>query len=207
MTLRVVGAGLGRTGTSSLKLALERLLGGRCYHMSEVFARPDDTDVWRRAYLGEAVDLAPVFDEFVAAVDWPAAGLWDRLAARFPDAVVLLSSRPADDWWVSADATILRTARAGAEREAMPAAAAPWLDMADAMFGAFGPIDDEAGAKAAFVAHNAAVRAAVPADRLVEWSPGDGWAPLCAALDVTEPDEPFPHTNTTAEFRDRHGWR
>lgn len=206
MTLRVVGAGLGRTGTSSLKLALERLLGGRCYHMTEVFARPDDAEVWRRAYLGEPVDLVSLFDEFVAAVDWPAAGLWGRLADAFPDAVVLLSTRPAAAWWASADATILRTGRPGPERDAMPPEVEPWLAMADAMFGSFGPIDDPRGAQAAYRAHNDAVRAAVPPDRLVEWSPGDGWLPLCAALGTAVPDDPFPHTNTTAEFRERAGW-
>lgn len=204
--MRLVGAGLGRTGTSSLKIALEQLLGGRCYHMTEVFARPDDVDVWRRAYLGESVDLAGMLGEYVATVDWPAAGLWSQLADAHPDAVVLLSTRPAADWWASADATILRSGRPGPERDAMPPEVQPWLDMADAMFGAFGPIDDAAGAQSAFDAHNASVRAAVPADRLVEWSPGDGWAPLCAALGVAVPDEPFPHVNTTAEFRDRHGW-
>mgnify|MGYP003341042001 CR=1 FL=1 len=88
----------------------------------------------------------------------------------------------------------------------MPPEVQPWLDMAEAMFGAFGPIDDADGARAAFDAHNATVRATVAPDRLVEWSPGDGWGPICDALGVAVPDEPFPHVNTTAEFRDRAGW-
>src|SRR4029077_214821 len=92
MTLRVVGAGLGRTGTASLQLALPQLLDGRCYHMGETFGLPEDIPVWHAAVNGTAPDWNSFLAEFVAAVDWPACAFWSELADANPDAVVLLST-------------------------------------------------------------------------------------------------------------------
>src|SRR6478735_3872327 len=110
--IRVVGAGVGRTGTVSLKIALERLLGGRCYHMSETFGRPEHITMWRRAANGSLPDWDAVFDGFVAIIDWPAAAFWREISDHFPDAIVLLSERSdADTWWSSANATIFEILR------------------------------------------------------------------------------------------------
>ncbi|MFN8026734.1 MAG: sulfotransferase [Acidimicrobiia bacterium] len=206
MALQVVGAGLGRTGTHSLKLALEQLLDGRCYHMMEVFGRPDDMPVWAGAIEGDAPDWGTFLAEYDATVDWPAAAFWRELADANPGAIVLLSTRSsADAWWRSAHATIFEISRRPLPEDDDPALD-PFraqLAMVDAMFTkSFTPHwNDEAEAKAAYEAHNAAVRAAVPADRLVEWQPGDGWAPICERLGIAVPDEPFPHVNSTDDFR------
>ena len=198
MGLKVVGAGVGRTGTHSLKLALEQLLGGPCYHMIEVFERPDDVPRWQRAF--EGGDPGPwdeIFDGYVAAVDWPAGGMWKPISEAYPDALVLLSVRPVEAWFRSADATIFASMRRGS-----PPEMAAWQAMADAMVAAFAPgWPDPDALKAAYERHNAEVRATAPADRLLEWQPGDGWDPICAALGVPVPDAPFPHVNTTDEFR------
>ena len=107
MSLRVVGAGLGRTGTNSLKLGLERLLDGACYHMLELFPRPQQIDAWKAALRGEAVDYEALLDGFVATVDWPACAVWRELRAANPAAVVVLSQRrTAEEWWESFDRTI-----------------------------------------------------------------------------------------------------
>ena len=87
MTLRVVGAGLGRTGTMSLKVALERLLGGRCYHMAEVMNRPEHVPLWRQAAGGTLPDWNELFRGYRAAVDWPACSFWPELSKAFPDAI------------------------------------------------------------------------------------------------------------------------
>ncbi len=202
MTLRVVGSGVGRTGTMSLKAALERLLGGPCYHMIECFARPDDPPAWHAAIRGEDVDWGPVLGDYVATVDWPAASCWKQLATANPDALILHSERPAEDWYRSADATILHSIK-DADAEARTD---PWMAMARAMFEQFCPdmLDPET-AMAAFEAWNADVRATAPSDRLLIWRTGDGWEPICAALDLPVPDEPFPHANTTTEFREMAG--
>jgi hypothetical protein len=201
VTLQVVGAGLGRTGTHSLKVALEQLLGGPCYHMIEVFGRPDDIPVWHTAVNGDLPDWNDFLSEYRAAVDWPACAFWREISAANPDAVVLLSSRDTDGWWKSASNTIFNVA----EREAPPgepvfqAQMAMARDMLQKRFTTNWL--DETEAKRAYEAHNADVRASVPADRLIDYRPGDGWEPICERLGLPVPTEPFPHLNTTDEFR------
>ena len=112
MSLRVVGAGLGRTGTHSLKLALETLLDAPCYHMIEIRERPDDADVWRRAAEGETLDLTRSIEGYAATVDWPTAAFWRQLSQENPDAVILLSTRASsEEWWESANSTIFEVSR------------------------------------------------------------------------------------------------
>jgi hypothetical protein len=199
MGLRVIGAGCGRTGTASLKMALERLLGAPCYHMIEVFQHPEHIPAWRSAMLGEAVDWNKLFSGYAAAVDWPAGACWPELMGAFPDGLVLLSVRDPEAWWTSANETIF----AGLEDN--PIAPPGWLDMVHDMirnrFGA--DITDRESCIAAFNAHNARVRETVPKERLLVWQACDGWAPICNALHLDIPDEPFPRTNTTEEWRSR----
>jgi len=197
--LRVIGAGLGRTGTHSLKLALERLLGAPCYHMAEIFQRPQDIPIWHAAANGERVDWHALFADYAAAVDWPPAAFWPQIADAFPDAIIVLSVRDAAGWWKSASSTILATYQRGPKPDDHPG----WR----AMFSnTFTPdFLDETAAKAAFDRHNADVRKRAPANRLVEWRATDGWGPLCAALGVPVPAEPFPVSNTSEQFRARAG--
>jgi hypothetical protein len=197
--LRVVGAGLGRTGTNSLKVALERLLGAPCYHMIEVNRRPADARVWLDALTGQPEQLDALLAGYAATVDWPAAALWPWLMARNPDSLVLLSLRDdAATWLRSVRATIMPVAKPDWYDDPESAA---MRDMDEAMFAAFDPDwrDDDA-ALSAYDRHVETVRREVPPGRLVEWRPGDGWEPLCVALGLPVPDEPFPHLNSTAEF-------
>jgi hypothetical protein len=199
MGLQVIGAGLGRTGTLSLKLALQDLLNGTCYHMDEVRERPEDADVWGDAYEGRSPDWPSFFQGYVAAVDWPSAPFWRELSEAFPDAPILLSTRDVDAWWKSASRTIFI---ALATYFAPTADDNGWTRMGRGMMTTFSPDwFNEAAAKSAYMAYNDHVRATAPADRLVEWTPGDGWEPICAALGLDVPDHPFPHVNKAAETR------
>ena len=200
--LRVVGAGLGRTGTNSLKFALERLLGGPCYHMTEVFAHLDHVPTWTAALRGQPVDWQPVLGDYVAAVDLPTSACWRELAAENPNALVLLSMRSdAEAWWRSVDQTIFRGLRDGGDPDPKYD---EWRIMAAVMLERFEPNwRDHDAALAAYERHNAEVIATVPAERLLVWHPEEGWPPLCAALGVPVPDEPFPHVNTSAEWAQR----
>ncbi len=197
--MQVIGAGLGRTGTTSLKQALELLLGGPCYHMIEVRERPEDPDVWGDAYAGRLPEWRDFFAGYEAEVDWPASPFWSQLSEVFPDAIILLSVRDADSWWTSASNTIFP---ALATYFADDAPDDGWTRMGRGMMNTFTPgWRDETGAKAAFLAYNDHVRATAPADRLVEWRASDGWGPICAALGIDVPDAPFPHENTTKVTR------
>jgi Sulfotransferase domain len=201
MALRVVGAGLGRTATNSLKQALEQLLGGVCYHMSEAIQRPQDTALWHAAARGEPVDWSAFPAGVEATVDWPACAFWRELADAHPGALVLLSTRSsAEAWWESFDNTI-----GSSMRRPVPDGDADWRRrrvMVLDVLGRFSPdIADRELTIAAYERHNAAVRAEVPAGRLIDWRAGDGWQPLCERLALPVPEEPFPHTNTGAEFR------
>ncbi|MFI7132025.1 sulfotransferase family protein [Nonomuraea sp. NPDC050153] len=216
MGLRVIGAGFPRTGTTSLKAALERLLGAPCYHMRELFGRLDDAAVWRDAYAGVMPDWPRFLGEYAAGVDWPVSWFWRELSAAYPDALVLLSRRESSErWYRSMDQTVLEGARRLALGDftggrppmvahGTPEQARAMEEMMRAMFGgAFDDPLDRDKVIAAYERHLAEVRATVPAHRLLEWQPADGWQPLCAALGLPVPDEPFPHENTAAGMRDR----
>ena len=220
MALRVVGAGLPRTGTLSLKTALERLLGAKCYHMSEFMEHPDHGSTWADAADGEEVDWRAFMDGYAAAVDMPAMRFWPQLAGTFPDAIVLLSRRASgEDWWASMDRTIFKKIRETRERfgtfpdgtPALPSDVPPeklrLLRVFGSMaMGGFGRVADDRDAAIAYHdQHAAEVRAQAPPGRLVEWTPGDGWEPLCTALNVPVPDEPFPRVNTSEQFQASFG--
>jgi Sulfotransferase domain len=197
--LKIIGAGLGRTGTSSLKLALEELLGGPCYHMAEVRERPEDPDAWGDAYEGKLPPWEGFFEGYQAAVDWPSAPFWKELSEAFPEAPILLSVRDVDAWWRSASSTIFI---AIATYFAPDAPDDGWTRMGRGMMTRFTTgWQDELMAKAAYLRYNDHVRSTAPPGRLLEWSPGDGWEPICRALGLRVPDHPFPHVNTTAQTR------
>ncbi len=194
MGLQVVGAGHGRTGTYSQKLALEKLLVAPCYHMREVFGRKSDVEMWRQAADGVMPDWNQFFDGYAAAVDWPVALFWEEIAAAFPDALVLLSVRDAEEWWTSASNTIFNSDK----QTESPA----FQEMVSAITdNRFTPdyLDKDASI-AAFNAHNQSVRDSIPESRLLEYSVDQGWEPLCHALDLPIPDEPFPVSNTSEEW-------
>ncbi|MDE3203311.1 MAG: sulfotransferase family protein [Acidobacteriota bacterium] len=199
MSLRVIGAGVGRTGTHSLKIALEALLSGPCHHMVEVFAHPEQVPVWINAIDGHPVDWSALMAGYVAQVDWPGASFWPELLEDNPDALVILSVRDPQAWYTSANNTIF----AGMERN--DDELAPWMAAMKRLLGNrfSNDLGNPDAMIAAFEQHNETVRSQVPADRLLEWSPDDGWQPLCNRLERPVPEQPFPLTNTTAQFQAR----
>ena len=199
--LQVVGAGVGRTGTHSLKIALEQLLGGTCHHMAEVIGRPDEVPIWIDAIDGKQIDWDALMQPYSAQVDWPGASFWPELSKANPDALVILSVRDPDDWYTSCTNTIFEGL------DMMVEQGNPWMA---AMLRLLGErfsdrLDERDAMLAAFEKHNDAVRAGVPAERLLEWTTADGWEPICERLGVPVPAEPFPRTNSTVEFREMVG--
>lgn len=192
--LKVVGAGFGRTGTHSMKQALEILGLGPCHHMAEVLARPEQLAAWRAIAAGEPPDWDGVFTGYGCAIDWPSAYYWRELAAHFPETRVLLTLRSPESWYKSFASTILQ----GIGPDSSPESFGHRI-IRNAIFG--GRPEDREAAIAAFNRNTAEVIAAIPASRLLVYEVGDGWEPLCRFLDLPVPDQPYPSSNSTEEFR------
>lgn len=204
MPLAVVGGGFGRTGTLSLKKALEELGLGRCHHMMEVRADPRQLAFWEAAARGEMPDWDDVFAGFGACLDWPAVRFWREITAFYPDAKVILSVRPEASWLRSFHATIgPLLERHGELFDGYVGAVMAMAHEVVAVQTFGGRALDPEHALAVYRAHNAAVRAAIPAERLLVYDVAEGWAPLCAFLDRPVPEGPFPHHNQTAEWQAR----
>lgn len=202
MPLQVIGAGLGRTGTFTLKTALETLGFGPCHHMVEVLSNPAQVPFWNRAADGEAVDWEEVYCDYRSTVDWPSAHFYAELADRYPGAKVILSRRDPERWYDSMNETILKSMQMMGLAEAGEIA-----DEHPMRFGGiliaqktFDRDFSKANVIAAFERHVSAVRSRIAPERLLEFEAAQGWEPLCAFLDVPVPDEPFPRTNSREEF-------
>ena len=206
MGLSVIGAGFGRTGTMSIKLALDQLGFGPCHHMEEVFGDPAQLPGWQAAAAGESVDWDEVLKGYNSAVDWPSAHYWRELADFYPEANVILSVRPAERWWASFEGTIAKVLE---RREDIDdphihaIAAMGYAIIGEQTFN--GAMADKEAALAAFDKRIDDVRAALPSERLLVFDVAQGWAPFCAFLDRPVPDGDFPRSNAYDEFWAKFG--
>jgi hypothetical protein len=203
MSLKVIGAGLGRTGTLSLKLALEHLGFDPCHHMVEVLANMEDqVPKWLSAN-GENPDWARIFAGYQATVDYPGCSYWRPLVARYPDAKVILSLRDPDSWFKSVSTTIFSPPMIAMM---VNSPLQPFFE--NSVVKDFGDrIADAAFMTDYFRRWNDAVIAQVPADRLLVFEARQGWGPLCAFLDVPVPDVPYPRVNSSEEMLARNAER
>jgi hypothetical protein len=200
VTLEIIGPGFGRTGTNSLRLALEHLGFGPCHHMFEVRDKPDLLPDWEAAARGEMVDWSKVFRDYRSQVDWPGAKYWRELVVHFPKAKVILSVRDPDQWFDSVQATI---APFMAARGKHPSAHVNAI--AEMGYQTVAPIFDHRMSERdhairVFRKHIAEVQAEIPSDRLLTFDLKEGWEPLCEFLGVEVPNIPFPKTNSSKAF-------
>jgi len=215
MGLEVIGVGFGRTGTTSLKAALERLGFGPCYHMSELFEHPQHLPLWQAAVRGEPVNWDALFDGYRSAVDWPTAAFYGELMERYPEAKVILTVRDPERWHRSTRSTIYalrETRRTPTFRIA--AALVPYLRNVrratgivdglawEGIFG--GRFEDREHAIPVFNDLNEEAKRRVPSDRLLVYDVREGWGPLCQFLGIEAPEgEPFPRLNDAETFTRR----
>ena len=200
MPLKVVGSGFGRTGTMSTKIALEQLGLGPCHHMVEVMGNPDQPTYWAAHAAGEEVDWAEVFAGYQAQVDFPGAAVWHELSIAFPDALVLHTERPEEDWWASYSSTINKFWIHRKTLDLPTPIAAIFETMDDILVrGVFGGTDRK-DALRAYRRNNEKVRDTIPADRLLVFTPSDGWEPICRFLGAPVPEVDFPRSNARDEF-------
>lgn len=194
MPLTVIGAGFGRTGTLSLKLALEQLGFGPCYHMVEVFKNPKAPGYWEAAADHQPLDWKEVFAGYRATVDWPSATFWRELSQAFPAAKVILTVRDPDAWFASTQATIFKGD--------FDDQSDPFQRMVTKAIGRL--FDqrwhDKEKLIEVYERHNETVQRTIPPERLLVYDVAEGWGPLCRFLGVAEPASPMPKTNTTEDF-------
>jgi hypothetical protein len=201
----VIGVGFGRTGTLSLKAALEQVGFGPCQHMVPLLDDAERSALLCAAADGDPGSLDKAFDGFRSSVDWPGTYFWRELTSRHPHAKVILTVRDPEKWYDSAERTIYAVANSRRGKPLSPTMAVcsrmldrvVWNGTFDGRFG------DRAEAIRRFEEHNAAVRAEIAPERLLEFEIRDGWEPLCDFLGVAVPDEPFPRLNDTASFAER----
>jgi hypothetical protein len=197
----VIGAGFGRTGTLSLKVALEQLGLGPCAHMLPLIGDEEHSQLFLRAAAGDRASLDKALDGYRSTVDWPGVYFWKELIGAYPDAKVILTVRDPEKWYASAERTIWAANNAPAE---------PGMEyfrqMCDATnwHGTFGGrFGDRDHAIRVFTEHIDEVRRTVEPDRLLEYEIGQGWQPLCDFLGRPVPAQPFPRLNDTASFQER----
>jgi hypothetical protein len=201
MSLKVVGAGFGRTGTRSLKEALEMLGFAPCHHMVEVFIHPEQVPLWDRAALGEMTDWEELFANYQSACDWPSCSFYKELSEFYPEAKVILSLRDPKSWYKSISNTIMpamKKPKDGDERR-LPGIFGPLLIGEKTFHNDF----SEENMIAVYERHNEEVKRTIPKGRLLVFEAKEGWEPLCEFLGVPVPDKPYPAMNTTEEFQAR----
>lgn len=210
--LRVIGAGWGRTGTKSLSVALSAILGGTCLHFSDLINNPDRIKPWlsvfERIEKGQDPLWWTVFENIVATTDFPGAAFWRELAAAYPEALVLLSTRDPESWFESLEYVVLRSYR---HRQNKPDKGEPHHARVGRLSLARAKLDIWASDEeiiSAFQRHNDEVRNEIPKDRLLEWRVEDGWRPICERLNLAIPEAEFPRENrrgkSALKVRARH---
>lgn len=210
--MKLIGAGYGRTGTMSLKAALELIDHGPCFHMIDLVRQPELLPPWERAVAGERIDWTEALDGWGSTIDWPGCYFWEQHVETWPDAPVLLNTRDPEAWYRSCLDSIFAAkemAKRGELRGNTENAPPPEvMQMVNGVIwdGTFdGRFLDKEYAFEVFHRHHEDVKAKVPADRLLVFEVKQGWQPLCDFLGVPVPDEPFPHLNDTASFRAMFG--
>jgi hypothetical protein len=233
MVIEVIGAGLGRTGTTSLKAALEELGFDPCYE--DLFGHPEHVQLWEAAARGQSVDWNELFGGYRVATDWPACLFYEELMHSYPDAKVILTLRDPNRWYEStyntlylrqriASSAVFRCLRWLGLRQFDANTFLSLVLRAGASVGLFRPgmgraawlhdrliweeifdrnLEDRQHAIEVFERHNEEVKRRVPVERLLVYEIKEGWGPLCDFLGVEEPDKPFPLLNDTHTFRKR----
>jgi hypothetical protein len=197
MTLRVIGTGFGRTGTDSMREALDMLGFGPCHHMHEIHGSEHQKQIWRALVQGAAPDWERLFEGYDSCVDWPSAYYWRELIVAYPDAKAILTHRSAESWWASFEKTILASLNRATDSQSVALALIPGK-----VFD--GKMNDKVYAMACYEANVKAVRETVPASRLLVHELGDGWEPLCHHLEVPMPVVAYPSSNNAEAFAARH---
>ena len=202
--MKVFGTGFGRTGTLSLKIALEKLGLGPCYHMREVVSHPSHIKIWYDISLGEHPNWSRLFSGFNSAVDFPVSLFYEQLINKFPDAKFILTLRDFDKWYISTANTIYKVPTMLPEwfkQVVYPIRIFIAMQVNLIWVGLFNnKFSDKESAKIVYYEHIESVKKTIPSDKLLIYHVKEGWGPLCEFLNVDVPQFPFPKVNDTDEM-------
>lgn len=205
MALAVIGAGMGRTGTHALKIALETVGFAPCHHMFEVRESEQQLKYWQAVARGEDVDFKEIFRGYAAQTDWPGARYWRELSIAFPNAKIILTYRAPESWYESFSKTIVSANTTGRTEDPNPHTRAMAELLTKIVFEQIfsGRLGDKSHVLKIYSDHIEEVRSTIPRERLLNFNVRDGWEPLCHFLNVPVPPIGFPRTNSQAEFLSR----
>ncbi|MDQ3019929.1 MAG: sulfotransferase family protein [Bacteroidota bacterium] len=215
MSLKIIGTGLGRTGTHSLKLALEQLGFGKCYHMIELIQHPEGLKYFQQAEKDEHVNWEELFEGYHSAVDYPVARYYKQLIKYYPDAKIIHTIRDAESWYKSVTDTIFWVSKPSLWRILKVAVHLPFSSETRSRLPVFKfngklielefgkDLKNKEEVIRRFNLHNEEVIKTIPKERLLVFNPKGGWDPLCNFLNVPVPENPFPKSNTKDEFIQR----
>lgn len=196
MALSIIGAGVGRTGTASLKVALEKLGTGSSYHMTDVLQNPERVKTWIEVGNGDT-DWDKIFEGYGSSVDYPGCTFWQELADYYPEAKIILTSRDPGRWFESVNETIMSQMLVEGTK------GSPFGALMQKIV--WGTVDNRMQDKDFMISYfenrNKEIIDSVPAERLLVFEVKQGWGPLCEFLDLPVPDEDFPHINSREETR------
>lgn len=197
--MKLIGAGFGRSGTMSLKAALEEIGYGPCYHMKITLFRYHHMHFFLKAWRGKKVNWKRFYRRYNAAVDWPTCSFYKELMQQFPDAKVLLNVRDPGKWYDSMYETIW------AIQPAFPWWIFPVVRIIHKEIiwegNLKGSFEDREKTMSVYKDWIEEVKKTVPPDRLLIYEVKEGWKPLCDFLNAPVPDKPFPHINERKSFR------
>lgn len=205
MALKVIGAGFGRTGTRSLKTALEELGFGKCYHMEEVMKNPRHLKYWAGIMESGQADWETLFRGYQSAADWPVAAYYRDLMAVYPDAKIILTVRDPESWYVSIMNTLYQLGRRFVQFTRIIPSMHQFLNAMEKVIWEVifhNKLEDKVHAVRVFNNHIEEVKRVVPEERLLIFEARHGWEPLCAFLNVPVPvNRPYPHKNNGTTIR------
>lgn len=218
--LKVINLSVGRTGTMSLKHALEELGLIKCYHFAEFYEHPEHLSLWLSVSRGEKMDWDKIFYGYQASVYWVPCYNYQAILEYYPDAKVILTVRDPEAWYKSVYDTVYRYNRLtwyrklillvmGLFKPQLRTMHAVWQLQEQTLWKKTfqGRFHDKNYAIEVFKKHITEVKCNVPEERLLVFNIKEGWGPLCQFLNIPVPTTPFPHVNDTASFIEwRKGW-
>jgi len=206
MALKVIGTGLPRTGTASLKGALQLLGYQQTYHMDNLLNNPSQVHYWVELFDTGSTDYDALFEGFAASTDFPGFFAYKALLKQYPDSKFILTTRDPDIWYESIKNTVYQAVTAFFQKDtptdSMRRVEGVFQLLDRYLFGQFfkGTFLDKEKTLSLVNAYLDEINAIIPADKMLIYEISEGWQPLCDFLELRVPEIEFPYKNKREDF-------